>query len=471
MRLERLIRRALPTAIFPSWLGLAGGGAIEGSGGASGLTLLDIDCVAVDECQDLTPIETLLMVEAVRAAQNSRRHPVPLLLAGDEAQTVRPTDFEWGWLSDLLHSRLGTPTEYKLGANLRSPRRIAGLVNRVWDLYGHLQKQERPSGTGMAEIDDDANDQLLYCTATPGNELNALFAALASREGLALISLEDSVPSYVPEAVRPSVLTVSEAKGLDFHSVCVLDGGSHLDRIVREEEHLRSGSDIEALRKRLAIDQCASRFSRPTERLLWLDINPTDKIVNRSLSFLNGEPAEGEVSSCVPGALLTALEEDDLDVEERIQRCQADARQYLQVKPEIAWSRAQQAVTLLGRFDSPSAVRDMAARASCYLTLAEVCFSLGIRKARLPAELGRPDLFDQAYKAAIQAQRTGLADDDRCGRTGTAGRHGEAPGNAGGPGAHDPGGKGGDRALVSSGAGAFLQGLDRRTRSRHLQWS
>ena len=41
-----------------------------------------------------------------------------------------------------------------------------------------------------------------------------------------------------------------------------------------------------------------------------------------------------------------ALEEDEIDVEERIRRCQQDARQYLEVRPEMAWSRAQQAVTL-----------------------------------------------------------------------------------------------------------------------------
>jgi hypothetical protein len=41
-----------------------------------------------------------------------RRMPIPMLVSGDEAQTARPTDFEWGWLNDLLHTQLGTSTEY-----------------------------------------------------------------------------------------------------------------------------------------------------------------------------------------------------------------------------------------------------------------------------------------------------------------------------------------------------------------------
>jgi hypothetical protein len=111
----------------------------------------------------------------------------------------------------------------------------------------------------------------------------------------------------------------------------------------------------------------------------------------------------------VPAALLKTLEEDELDAEERVQRCQADARQYLQVKPEIAWSRAQQAVTLLGQPGSIAAVTDEAARNSAYLTLAEICFTLGLRNTKLPAELGKPDLFVEAHKAAVGARRPGLA--------------------------------------------------------------
>jgi tetratricopeptide (TPR) repeat protein len=74
----------------------------------------------------------------------------------------------------------------------------------------------------------------------------------------------------------------------------------------------------------------------------------------------------------------------------------------------MAWSRAQQAVTLLGRTGALNAVTDEAARRSAYLTLAEVCFVLGVRNTRLPSELGRPDLFVEAHSAAIRASRYSL---------------------------------------------------------------
>lgn len=370
---------------------------------------LNFDCIAVDECQDLTPIEAFVIVELANVINSGRRYSVPLLLAGDEAQTVRPTDFEWGWLSDLLHDRVGTPSDYKLAANLRSPRRIAELVNHVWDLYGQVQKQERPSGTGYALIDDDATDQILYCTAAPGPELDALIATLASREGLALITLEETAPGFVPETVRPAVLTVREAKGLDFHSVCVIDAGKHLERILREEQHFRADSDIEGLRKRLAIDQMRVALSRPTERLLWLDVNPSERVLQESLKFLNRGAQEGTVASCVPAAVVKTLEEEELDIEERIQRCQTDARQYIDIRPDMAWSRAQQAITLLGRLGGAGVVTDEAARRGAYLTLAEICFTLALRSARLSPELGRPDLFAESRHAAAAARRFNLS--------------------------------------------------------------
>src|SRR5437879_6392973 len=61
--------------------------------------------------------------------------------------------------------------------------------------------------------------------------------------------------------------------------------GRHLDRIIRDEGRLRADSDIEGLRKRLAIDQLRVAISRPTERLLWLDINPSDQIIRQSIAF------------------------------------------------------------------------------------------------------------------------------------------------------------------------------------------
>jgi len=349
------------------------------------------DCIAIDECQDLTTVETFFIARLAKRLHELRGRSIPVLIAGDEAQTVRPTDFEWGWLSDIFHAEIATPSVHKLSANLRSPRQIADLINHVWDLYGHLEKRDRPSGQGWASIEDDATDQILYCAAAPGEELTTLLNDLKSREGLAIVSFTDGATA-IPNALSPS-----EVKGLDFHSVCVIDPGAQLEKV---KSTRFVSADIDNLSRRLAIDQLRVAVSRPTERLIWLDISPKPARVATSLQFLNNSTTTH--SALTPAALLKSLQEENLDLDERIQRCQEDARQYLAVRPELAWSRAHQAVTLLGHHAEINAIQDPLTRKTAYLTLTEVCFSLAMRKAKLSPELGNPNLLREASHAARQ---------------------------------------------------------------------
>jgi tetratricopeptide (TPR) repeat protein len=104
----------------------------------------------------------------------------------------------------------------------------------------------------------------------------------------------------------------------------------------------------------------------------------------------------------VPSALLTALSEEQLDLEERIQRCQKDARQLLSIRPDVAWSRARQAVSLLGDPHNAAAILDDTVRRTAENTLAEVAFCLAFRKAPLAPELGRLDLFAESALATAR---------------------------------------------------------------------
>jgi hypothetical protein len=394
-RLDRVEEGSLADRYFPE-LALAWRAAQALSTGSHKINsdFLDYGCIAVDEVQDLTPLEAFVVLALARNLNATGRY-VPVLLAGDEAQTVRPTDFEWAWLSDMLHTTVSRPQEFKLSVNLRSPRRIADVVNRAWDFYDYLHKQDRPSGTGYAEIDDDSPDQILYA-AMPPAELPRLLLDLGRQEGLALIAFDKT---NLPQEALPFVLSPAEAKGLDFHSVCLLNGGSLLRRIVGDRAHLTNPAPSDTLAKRLAIDQLRVALSRPTERLLWVDTSPDGATV-KEVGRLLRSPAEIALLPMTAEALRTCLEEEELEVEERLQRCQRDARQLVEVKPDLAWSRAQQAVALLGIPGDLTCVTDVEARKSAYLTLSEVCFQLGFRKKSLSPELGRVDPYEQAAEAA-----------------------------------------------------------------------
>jgi hypothetical protein len=403
-RLDRAGEGPLMDRYFPE-LGLAWRAGLALAKGSRKINseFLNYGCVAVDEVQDLTPLEAYVVLALARNL-NAGGGYAPMLLAGDEAQTVRPTDFEWAWLNDMLHTTVSQPQEFKLSVNLRSPRRIADVVNRAWDFYDYLHKQDRPSGTGYAEIDDDSPDQILYAAVPPG-ELPQLLKELTQREGLALIAFDKT---NLPPEILPFVLSPAEAKGLDFHSVCVLNGGALLRRIVDDRKHSATHAAADTLAKRLAIDQLRVALSRPTERLLWVDTSPDGATV-QEVSRLLRSAAENALLPMTAEALRTCLDEEELEIEERLQRCQRDARQLVSVKPDLAWSRAQQAVALLGNPGDLTCVTDPEARQTAHLTLAEVCFQLAIRKKTLSPELGRLDLYEQAAAGARGAGKLLLA--------------------------------------------------------------
>jgi tetratricopeptide (TPR) repeat protein len=165
------------------------------------------------------------------------------------------------------------------------------------------------------------------------------------------------------------------------------------------------GLELESLSKRLAIDQLRVALSRPSERLYWVDVGASERTLERARRMLSW----GELACAVsPAALLKTLEEESLDPEERVLLCEADARQLLQVRPALAWSRAKQAVALLGEPGGAFSVSDPAARKSASMTLCQTAFHLAFHRVSLPAEMGVLDLFEEAAHAAREIGRGDL---------------------------------------------------------------
>lgn len=101
--------------------------------------------ILLDEVQDLTPIETSVPLLLARKIAEFNNGVAPyVLVTGDEGQTVRPTDFEWGKLKDLISSILKTPEDISLPANLRNPSSIGHLVNSARGCINIFQKKIDP---------------------------------------------------------------------------------------------------------------------------------------------------------------------------------------------------------------------------------------------------------------------------------------------------------------------------------------
>ncbi|MBK8697936.1 MAG: DEAD/DEAH box helicase family protein [Deltaproteobacteria bacterium] len=229
----------------------------------------DLHAVFVDEVQDLTLVEIALLAALVSAASEGRETPLDVMVAGDESQTVRPTDFDWGAFADAVAPTLGPGSTFDLLGNVRSPRAIATLVERSWSLYQHLDKAQRPRGRADLEIEESVSGRVLRCRVPDVATLARVGRALLERPSTVLVF----PGARVPPELQPDGLDVwsSDAvKGLDFSVVAVVDGA----RRIREIEALRArkNDQVQSLRARTRADQFRVALSRATDTVIFLDV-------------------------------------------------------------------------------------------------------------------------------------------------------------------------------------------------------
>lgn len=234
--------------------------------------LQGLAAILVDEVQDLTAIEQHVIVLVARSSGASMGHRTALHTAGDEGQTVRATDFEWGALKKLINDCLGAPVEFDLPGNLRSPRTITKVINNSWALYKSMSKSRRPKGYAAADVDETSIGSVLWVEV--GKDLERLCQIVATTPGAALIYPGSTVPAEVRDAARRAsvvhVGSAAELKGLDFRVAVVLDVGRRADELYREVP--KNGQDaILELENRSAVDTIRVAISRGTEVLVFAE--------------------------------------------------------------------------------------------------------------------------------------------------------------------------------------------------------
>jgi len=233
----------------------------------------NVEMLLVDEVQDLTPVEVLLVLNlAARIGASSGRLP-QLMLAGDESQTVRPTEFEWAWLRDLITQVLPDATfdDAPLDENLRSPQLLAEVLEATRSQYRSLARADRPAGQTATRVDDLVPGRVIYATHPSDSYVDDLLDLAAQTPRCALVYPGAAVPDEI--WIRDgdeTALSAVEAKGLDFETVVVVDAGSRQAELQR----LLAGVETEpqgVVRARSLADQFRVAASRSTYNLVFVD--------------------------------------------------------------------------------------------------------------------------------------------------------------------------------------------------------
>jgi hypothetical protein len=330
-------------------------------------SLLDFDRIVLDEAQDLTLLESEVIVELCRAIAKPRDHAPWLLIAGDHGQTVRPSGFEWGKMKDLLSTRLRNPEEFILDENLRCPERIAQVVDRAKKHYGNLHKEIRPTKQTQRGGSQHVDAYLFHLSVGDGSEATKLLKEIDDSGGVKVISPQEEIPKWASEEIKDIILTPEDTKGLEYQSVCLLNPGATLAGLKPKAGGDGKGKEINAHMRRTMIDRLRVALSRATETLAFIDVEADEEQEALSKDLLGKDfiPAE-------PDDLVNHFQTADTSPEERVGARTKEARQLQEDNPLQALKKAYQAMKLLGNPKLPNGVSDQAVRIETFETVRDV---------------------------------------------------------------------------------------------------
>lgn len=308
----------------------------------------------VDEVQDLTPVEAMLVLNlAARVGVASGTMP-SLLIAGDEGQTVRPTDFSWRWLADLIDAvlgrRLGARTDHTLSENLRAPRILASVIEHSREQYRRFDKEYRPGGMTYADTDQTAISRVLYCRMAGEDDWGQVRSFFGGQPSAQLVYPGYRVPADYSapvddESPEVDVATSDQVKGLDYSVVGVLDAG----RRERELEGLAAQADANAIVSlwgRTLADQFRVAVSRATETLVLLDRGEED--FTSTVHDLIGPHASAALEEIDADGLVELLD-DEVDPGELLAAQIEEVSRILDDDPERALRRIRSAHRIVER--------------------------------------------------------------------------------------------------------------------------
>ena len=354
----------------------------------------EFDRIVVDEAQDLTLVEVAVVTELCRAIALRRQSAPWLLLAGDEGQTVRPSGFEWSLLSSLLVQTLTAPQRFTLDTTLRSPERIARVVERASELYRNsgLERRLRPADQRHEPGGDPTDAQLFYVDVPSVGEAVRLLDRLNDLANVAIVTPGADPPAWLPDRLVDMVLTPAVVKGLEYQSVCVLEPGPTLQRLDAGVDLHSNAPELEAHSRRTAIDRLRVAISRATENLAFIEIAPDDATQMSSRRLL------GDATTYSPDDLVEYLTNPDTLPESMVPELINRVGELIDTAPGRAWQLAGQAVHLLGLPDSPGAVSDDVTRREAHTTLLSTAARMLVDG--LPPRVARSQVAAQSENSA-----------------------------------------------------------------------
>ena len=380
--------------------------------------IADVGGIFVDEVQDLTPVEYLLVLRiAAMIGERAGTRPA-VAVAGDEGQVVTPSAFDWGEFGEVADRELGGSQAHVLPQNVRSPYAIAQVVNNTWGLYRSVSKRTRPTGYARARHEYHTAAHVMYANCDTTEELGRLVSHIAALPGAAVVYPGYEIPRKYA-SFADALMLPEDIKGLERQTVAVVDPATHIAGVASgaEDERLNGREELWA---KLLVDRLRVCLSRATEDLLLIDNQAGAEIADGVRALCRDVPGFHETT---PDELEAFLAHHRYDAEELVQRYLSDAHSFVQSDQWTPASRtARRAVELLGDPEDPASVQDGSLRREAHTTAAEIAFRTACAQGLRPDDdtllSEAEDAFNLAGEEAsvevvrLFRQRIAASDDD-----------------------------------------------------------
>ena len=239
---------------------------------------------------------------------------------------------------------------------LRAPERISAVIENASAMYARLARGLRPSNQRNLPAEDSLEARLFHVEVSGVGEALDLIGRLSTLDDLAIIVIDPVVPNWIEGDLRSIVLTPQAVKGLEYQSVCVLNPGLALSKMMEPVSERVEAPNLDLHLRRTSMDRFRVALSRSTEALAFIDVGVGDEEIALSRQMLRS------AVSCNADDLVEYLSDEDVSPEERVLARIRESRDMIDANPAAAWNRAVQALNLLGRSELPNGVADFGVR-------------------------------------------------------------------------------------------------------------
>jgi Ankyrin repeats (many copies)/AAA domain len=196
------------------------------------------DYVIVDEVQDITNIQLMLVLKSLNQAQN-------FVLCGDSNQIVHPNFFSWSQIKTLFYKQeLKGDIIRILATNYRNTPEVTRIANQLLLIknarFGSIDKEStylvKPNSKHNGVVEFLENTAQIRADLNQKTKLSTKFAVLVLRN--------DDKALAKTYFNSPLLFSIQEAKGLEYENIILFNTISNYDAAFRELTKGVSGEDL-----------------------------------------------------------------------------------------------------------------------------------------------------------------------------------------------------------------------------------